>query len=146
MKTISSFIFLLTAIILIAACTNTKPVASSAGTESNALNGTWELNYITGPRIAFQGLYPEQKPSLVFNLPSLEIGGHTSCNPFSTNITLEGYAITFADGRSTMMACPGQGEQLFLNTLKKINRYNVSGDTTLTLIMGDIAMMRFVKK
>lgn len=33
-----------------------------------ALSGTWELDYISGPRIAFQGLYPNEKPSITFDL------------------------------------------------------------------------------
>ena len=28
---------------------------------TDALDGTWQLNYITGPRIAFDGLYGSHK-------------------------------------------------------------------------------------
>lgn len=110
------------------------------------LNGNWELNYISGPRIAFEGLYPDKKPQLVFALPKLEVGGNTSCNSFSAPFTIDGQKISFGDGLSTLMACEGIGEPTFLKTLKQVNAYAVSDDNVLTLLMGDIAMMRFVKK
>jgi len=43
------------------------------------------------------------------------------------------------------MACEGNGEPVYFKTLKTLTSY--SGDeNTLTLIMGDIAVMRFTKK
>jgi heat shock protein HslJ len=87
------------------------------------------LNYISGPRIAFEGLYPNKEPQLVFAIPKLEVGG-----------------INFGDGRSTMMACEGIGEPTFLKTLKQVNGYAVSDENVPTLLVGDVAMMRFVKK
>jgi len=44
------------------------------------------------------------------------------------------------------MACPGEGETVFVETLKKINSWSVTNDTTLNLIEGDIALMRFTKR
>jgi hypothetical protein len=44
------------------------------------------------------------------------------------------------------MFCQGQGENVFMETLKKVNTWSVSNDTTLNLIAGDIAVMRFSKK
>ena len=147
---------LLLAIALVTGCHNSRKTVSTAsadktvaGTQdssSTKLNGTWELNYISGPRIAFSGLYPEKKPTLVFALPGSEASGNTSCNPYSCNITIAGDKISFGECRSTMMACEGGGEQVFVKTLKQINRYAISNDTTLSFMMGDIAMMRFVKK
>lgn len=147
----------LTVIILISACHSSKktitgdasqvmPPPAATDTSASRLNGTWELNYISGPRIAFSGLYPEKKPTLIFNLPLSEASGNTSCNAFSCSFTTSGNKIRFGDPRSTMMACPGSGEQVFLKTLKQVNAYSINDDTTLTFIMGDIAMMRFVKK
>ena len=45
----------------------------------------------------------------------------------------------------TMMACGGEGEKSFLEMLKKVNQYTQSGNT-LTLLIGDIAVMSFEKK
>ncbi|MEO5892057.1 MAG: META domain-containing protein [Ferruginibacter sp.] len=147
---------LLLAIMLVAGCNNSKrsssgstqlqPAQASADSPSLKLNGKWELNYISGPRIAFDGLYPKQKPTLEFNLPAADASGYSSCNSFSCKVAITGNKISFGDARATMMACEGGGEQVFFKTLRQVNTYSITSDTTLTLIMGDIAMMRFVKK
>lgn len=110
------------------------------------LNGTWELNYITGPRIAFDGLYPDKKPQLIFSLPKMEVGGHTSCNGFSAKFTLTGDKISFSDPMSTLIACPGAGEPTFLRILKTVNKYAIENGNTLVLLAGDVPVMRFAKK
>ncbi|MBE9600464.1 META domain-containing protein [Pedobacter sp. MC2016-24] len=117
----------------------TAPVASKA------LNGTWELDYISGPRIAFDGLYPNKKPTIIFDLSATKANGNSGCNNYNTTFTIDGNNIRFADPMSTKMACEGIGEATFFKTLKTISKYDVSG-TTLNLIMGDIAVMRFKKK
>lgn len=111
------------------------------------LNGTWELNYISGRRIAFEGLYPGKKPTITINVDSNHVNGNTSCNVFSGKANIDGNKIDFTEPMTmTMMACPGEGERVFLETLKKINSYALSDSNTLTFIMGDAVMMRFVRK
>lgn len=112
---------------------------------ANPLNGTWEVNYISGPRIAFEGLYPENKPTITFDVANNKASGTTSCNRFNTGISLNGNNLYFAAPATTRMACPGNGEATFLSTLKTITSYSVS-ENTLTLIMGDIAVMRLHRK
>lgn len=119
-----------------------KPVTA----EQKKLIGTWQLNYISGPKIAFDGLFPNRKPEITFDLPATEISGFGGCNGFSCKITLDGNKINFGDALSTMMACEGNGEPLFFKTLKTVTSFTVSDDNTLHLIMGDIAVLRFVKK
>ena len=115
--------------------------------ESTTLNGTWELNYISGPRIAFNALYPDKKPQIKFSLTENELGGNTSCNGFSSKITIDGTQISIAEPfAKTMIFCEGGGETTFLNMLKKVNRYAVSDGNTLAFIIGDVAVMRFTRK
>lgn len=135
--------FLMASFLLLQNCSNSRK--TTANSTAAQLNGTWELNYISGPRIAFEGLYPNKKPQLIFNLPAAEVNGNSSCNGFSAPVKIEGSKISFGDGRQTMIACEGNGEQVFFSTLKKITSFSVSGNT-LTLLTGDIAMMRFEKK
>ena len=127
------------------ACNSTQ----SALKTTNSLEGTWELNYITGPRIAFDGLYPDKKPTINFNLKEKKIAGNNSCNQYFGTLKVEGNKINFKDAKMgmTMMACPGEGENVYMKTLEKIDSYSISDDgKTLNFIMGDIAMMRFEKK
>ena len=115
---------------------------------SKTLEGTWQLNYITGPRIAFNGLYPENKATITFDLKENRVSGNNSCNDYSGSLIVKGNQINFKDSKmiSTMMACQGQGEQVFMSTLGKIETYTISEDgKTLNFFMGDAAMMRFNK-
>jgi heat shock protein HslJ len=110
------------------------------------LNATWELNYISGPKIAFEGLYPTKRPTLIFNLAESEVSGNSSCNGFGAKVTVEGATIKFTDPIGTMMACPGEGEQVFYRTLKTVTSYKLDDDNTLSLMAGDIPVMRFSRK
>ena len=115
--------------------------------EATALNGTWELNYISGPRIVFNAMYPDKKPHIKFNLTENEIGGNTSCNGFSSKITIDGNKISIAEPfAKTMIFCDGGGETTFLNMLKKVNKYAVTNGNTLAFIIGDVVVMRFTKR
>ncbi|MDR7210491.1 META domain-containing protein [Flavobacterium piscis] len=117
--------------------------------DTSKLEGSWELNYISGPRIAFDGLYPDKKPVINFSLVENQISGNNGCNSFMGKFVVEGHKIDFTQPMVTtkMMCMDGQGEQVFMNTLQKINTYSISDDgKTLNFISGDIAMMRFTKK
>lgn len=127
------------------ACNSTQ----STMKKTASLEGTWELNYITGPRIAFDGLYPDKKPTIIFDLKQNKVAGNNSCNQYFGTLKVEGNTINFKDAKMgmTMMACPGEGENVYMKTLEKIDSYSISEDgKTLNFLMGDIAMMRFEKK
>lgn len=144
-KKIAAFIVLG---ILLFSCNATGHKSTS--TEAVArLNGSWELDYITGPRIAFDGLYPNIKPSIVFDVKENKVFGNNSCNSFTGMLKVEGNMINFRNGLATtrMMCEDDQGEHVFMSTIEKITSYDVSKDgKTLNLISGDIAMMRFRRK
>jgi heat shock protein HslJ len=114
------------------------------------LEGTWELNYISGPRIAFDGLYPNKKPTINFNIKENQVSGNNSCNSFTGKLNVTGNKIDFTQPLATtrMMCMDAQkGEQVFMSTLPKITSYDVTDNgKTLNFISGDIAMMRFSKK
>jgi heat shock protein HslJ len=126
----------------------TTAVAKFTAVEAtnSKLEGNWELNYISGIRIAFDGLYPEKKPFIRFELGQSMISGNTSCNGFSSKYTVNGNAIKFAPPLSTMMACPGDAEKTFTGMLQKVNKYALSDDNTLNFLVDDVAVMRFVRK
>ena len=121
----------------------------SALKTTNSLKGTWELNYITGPRIVFDGLYPSKKPTIIFDLKENKVAGNNSCNQYFGTLKVEGNKINFKDAKMgmSMMACPGEGENVYMKTLEKIDSYSISDDgKTLNFLIGDIAIMRFKKK
>ncbi|WP_300492032.1 META domain-containing protein [Flavobacterium sp.] len=138
-----SFILGLTLLLVVAGCKCTK---NAAAYDKLTANG-WELEYITGVRIAFEGLYPDTKPQLSFTKTG-EANGNSSCNPFSTRYTTkEPNSIAIeAPKAMTMRFCEGEGERRFLDMMQKVTKYDVTPDGKLVLLMDDIVAMRFKKK
>lgn len=123
-------------------CTTMKDTTKTA----HLYDTSWELEYISGPRIAFEGLFPDKKPLIKFNKATSDASGNAGCNGFHAPYTLKGTSITFGDqGATTMMYCEGGGEQVFLQTIKKINTYSIDKDGKLNLLIDNIPMMRFKK-
>jgi heat shock protein HslJ len=106
---------------------------------------TWELEYISGPRIAFDGLYPETKPNIIFTAADTKFGGNNSCNVYSGKYTKKENYIHFGDAIKTMRFCEGGGEETFMNMLGKVNKWAIDSDRKLVLLTDDIPMMRFKK-
>ncbi|WP_338840663.1 META domain-containing protein [Flavobacterium ginsenosidimutans] len=128
--------------LLFASCKTSKDTASAG----NLFDTTWELEYISGPRIAFEGLYPNKKPQLTFDQKETRVYGNNGCNGYSAPYTLNGKSLTFGEaGPTTMMFCDGGGEQVFLKQIKQITSYSIDKDGKLNLIQGDIPVMRFKK-
>jgi heat shock protein HslJ len=137
--------FTTTALCFLIACNNGKN-SMKAYKKPAKLNGTWELNYISGPRIAFEGLYPGKKPRIVLEVTGKHVSGNTGCNSFSGPFTLDGSKINLSGPMIlTKMFCPGDGENVFLETIKKIDSWSLTDDKTLNFIMGDVPMMRFTR-
>ena len=136
MKT--SIILLFSAVLLAASCDGTT------SSEEKLYGTTWELEYISGPRIAFDGLFPEKKPQITFNKESGKVTGTDSCNGYSADFELAENTIAFGDpGPTTMMFCGGS-ERHFLEMMKKIDGYSLE-DGKLNLLVGEVPMMRFKK-
>ena len=109
--------------LFLVSCMSTMPLQPVQPTKGQLTNAHWELEYITGPRIAFEGLYPDKKPEITFNAMTNTVSGNNSCNGYSADYKVAGNMISFGDpGISTMMYC-GEGEKIFLSTMKKVNRY-----------------------
>lgn len=133
-------ITILTLLILTVSCATHSKNSSSSLFESQ-----WELEYITGPRIAFNGLYPNKKPKISFDQTTKIVQGNNSCNGYRADYTLYGNKISFGlPGPTTMMYC-GEGEKVFLNTMKKVNAYGFDASGNLELKMGEVVLMRFSK-
>lgn len=111
-----------------------------------SLEGTWELYYITGPKIAFNGLFPDKKPTIVFNLTEKKVAGNNSCNKYFGTLLLDGDKINFKDAKlgMTMMACNGNGDATYMEALNKVETYTITDDgNTLNFLLGNVVIMRF---
>src|SRR5690606_31881574 len=94
-KILSLFIFTL----IIGSCSSTKKVSAD-----DLFNTTWELEYLSGPRIAFDGLYPDTRPKSTINKTTPKVDGNNSCNGSSADYTFSGDGSCFGEaGPTTMM-------------------------------------------
>ena len=126
---------------LVFACSATKN-----NNTTSLYNTAWELEYISGTRIAFNGLYPNKKPQITFNQSTNTVSGNNGCNGYSAPFAIKDNTITFGQpGPATLMFCEGGGEQQFLTTIKKVNRYAFDANGKLLLLIDDIPFMRFHK-
>ncbi len=153
-------VFLSFTILFLSACNNNKTEkaasqnepSASPGTDSSPavttspLNGSWDLINITDLKIALSKLYPRQKPNLSFDLANGVVSGSTACNRFSGPVKIIDSSINIGELGMTKIACPGDGEQKFLEALKKTNTYALIDSVTLSLRTGDAEVMRFSRK
>lgn len=122
-------------------CNTKKSVSDTA-----SLEGTWQLNYITGPKINFEALYPDKKPTISFDVQNSKVAGNNSCNQYFGALIVDGEKINFKDAKlgMTMMACEGDGDSLYMETLQKTETYTITDEgKTLNLLLGNVVMMRF---
>ncbi len=141
------YLFLMILIVATISCSPKKTTAQIP--ETSKLAGNWELSFITGQSISLDSLYPDKKPSISFDISNTTVSGNTSCNNFNGRFNLDGNKISFNEpmAMSRMICMDGNGENVFMETLKKINSYSITDEgKTLIFIMGDIAMMQFTKK
>lgn len=97
----NTFILFSVVTLLMASCGSTK------SSQSEKLYGPkWELEYISGPRIAFEGLFPDKKPKISFDKETNQVSGNAGCNGYSADYTLNGTQISFGQPEpATLMFC-----------------------------------------
>jgi len=156
-------ILLLLAGIFLMSCTDKKESgeqsASPEATESPAndtpseqtpmkssIDGTWELNYITGGSKSIDEMFPEGRATLTIDLAEERVNGNAGCNVFTGSCSVEGSSFKVLEPLAvTRKMCREMaGEDLFLKSLAKIDSYTLSdGGKTLDLQAGADAVMKF---
>jgi heat shock protein HslJ len=149
-------LILCTGVFLACGCNSSKKAAMDQNKvpvdnnmRANLLDGAWEANYIMSTPKPFADLYANAKPTVTFNSTTGQVSGMSGCNNFTGTFSMDGNKLKFAEGMAlTRKMCPDMtGENVFMETLKKVNTYSVTEQgKTLNLIMGDIAVMRFARK
>lgn len=134
---------------LVLSCNNTKTTTETTTMKAYLIDGSWEANHIINTPKPFEEMYPNLKPSITFNSSKNQINGISVCNSFRGTFSIDGKSISIDEAMATTRKmCPNMaGEQVFLETLKKVNTYSViNKGNTLNLIMGDIAIMHLIRK
>lgn len=134
--------FLSITLALLISCSPSQKVAG----QKSPAEGIWQLSYLY-TATTLEELYSGRKP--VINFRGDQVSGNNGCNSFSGKLAMSGNKINFKDAKiaTTMMACAGSGEQTFMETLNKVDRYSISNaGKTLTFLHGNSEIMRFEKQ
>ncbi len=102
------------------------------------------MEYLSGPKIAFDQLFPDRKPQIVFNIGNGKVEGNAGCNGYAAPYDLDGANISFGEPDPTTMMYCGEGEKFFLNTMRKVNKYTIV-QGKLNLMFDEIVMMSFIE-
>jgi len=105
----------------------------------------WQLEYISGPRISFERLFPDKKPEISFNRETNQVSGNGGCNGYTADYKLHGNKLSFGEpGPTTMMFC-GDGELQFLKMMQKVDEFTFDDEGKLNLSVGEVPILRFKK-
>ncbi|OQD43896.1 META domain-containing protein [Croceivirga radicis] len=127
-------------IIIGMSCTSSKAI-----NQDMLYNHKWELESITGTKIAFNTLYPDKKPLIYFDKEKEHVRGNNSCNGYNAPINVLNGKISFGQPGPTTMRYCGEGEQVFLKTIKEVNAYSITENNILELYKDDVILMKFHK-
>ncbi|MBW3468907.1 META domain-containing protein [Arthrospiribacter ruber] len=98
----------------------------------------WVLSTLMGKSLD-GNLFSSGLPFLNF-MDEGRLAGFTGCNNFNGSFNLESAGISLDPGAMTRKACPGNGEDQFIDALKKVNNYKVSKNKLTLLDKGSEIM------
>ncbi|WP_181163679.1 META domain-containing protein [Pontibacter mangrovi] len=131
---------ILLAILLVSACTvqNKNPNAE----EDTILDAYWTLMSLEGQEV--QRPQSTMTAFIRFEEGKSRVHGYTGCNRFNGTYTYGDESLAISELSTTRMACPDmEMENKFMAILRRVDRYEVSGDV-LTLFSGGKAVATFM--
>lgn len=129
------------AVMLLNGCSSAK---LSLADVMNLVNGKWALQSLAG-QSNLGSLFANKMPALQFDTQSMRVSGNNGCNSLSGPLRIEaGNKISFGQLAGTKMACPGQGESVFMDALNKVTNFKVD-DGVMKLLAGGQELMSLVK-
>ena len=130
---------LLCLVALVSACkTSSKLDAKDQLTVS-----AWELNTLDGKAVDAKQ-FMTGLPYLAFDKDG-RYTGSTGCNSISGSYEAENNNISLSPAATTRMACPGNGEMLFLEAVGKVKNLQITSGK-LVLLNGATEIMTFVPR
>jgi len=110
----------------------------------NILNAKWALQSLAGQSNLGE-IFDNKLPFLQFDTQAKKVSGNNGCNNISGPLNIEqGNKISFAQLAGTKMACPGNGEGMFMEALNKVTNFKVDKGI-LTLMSQGQELMRLTK-
>lgn len=136
-----SVLLLCIAVLLTSSC---SPSKNSLAQAMRILNSKWVLQSLAG-QSSLGNIFENKLPFLQFDTDALSVSGNNGCNNMTGPLKMEaGNKISFSQLAGTKMACPGQGEPLFMDALTKVTHFKIDNEV-LTLLNQGQEVMRFLK-
>ena len=126
-------------VMLICAC---KP-GSKISTNDQLTVSAWELNTLDGKAVDAKE-FMKGLPFLAFDKDG-RYTGSSGCNSMSGSYEAKNNNIILSPAAMTRMACPGNGEKLFLDALQKVKNLEFTSGK-LVLLDGATEIMTFVSR
>lgn len=104
--------------VLLSSCDSMKSMTKGFEPLSLLTQNTWVLESIMGSAVS-KSDFGKQLPFLNFNSDG-KMNGSTGCNNFNGDFQLKADQLSLNPGAMTKMACAGNGEKDFLNSLGQV--------------------------
>lgn len=131
-------------LILLFACTARQRAVQSAREDSDyRLNDIWALESLYGKTVE-QTDYAKERPSIEINLKEERYAGTSGCNRIFGKVKTKGKQLSFLEGGSTRMFCPGDLESRLLKALAEVKTFKIENNR-LRLNAADAEILVFRK-
>jgi heat shock protein HslJ len=130
-------LLILSIIMLQLACGTSRKTTSE-------LNGDWELVVFPGSTKTLSEIFTMKRPEIQLENGSLT--GSTGCNRINGTYTASGTSLQIGNNLAiTKMGCPNYDENIFIEALNKVNRFEVRKNE-LMLMQDSVLLMTFAKQ
>ena len=132
-----SFLSVMIVAWLVVGCTAQRKNAANAN-----LDGTWVLAVFPHQQKTLAEVFGTRVIELQFDASKQTVAGTTGCNRFTGTYTADTTLMRFSPNLAlTKMACGNYDESLFLNALRRVNRYRLVEGQLELLQDNEIAMI-----
>jgi heat shock protein HslJ len=108
------------------------------------LNGNWELVIFPASTKTLSEIFTMKRPEI--QLENGRLTGSTGCNRMNGTYTASGTSLEIGNNLAiTKMGCPNYDENIFIEALNKVNRFQVK-DNQLMLMQDSVTVMTFAKQ
>jgi heat shock protein HslJ len=130
-------LLILSAVMLQLACGTSRKTATE-------LNGNWELVIFPASTKTLSEIFTMKRPEI--ELENGRLTGSTGCNRMNGSYTASGTSLQIGNNLAiTKMGCPNYDENIFIEALNKVNRFQVK-DNQLMLMQDSVTVMTFAKQ
>jgi len=113
-----------------------KPTLS----QEERLNDSWILKEYDGKEVDAKQ-FQSGIPTLQFYVSKDKVNGYGGCNRFHASLSVKKNKIKIEEIVATKMACPGEGETDFLETLSQVKEYKIEGAILELKLDGEVLMV-----